>query len=413
MRPPFIIVFALALTVAAATPAGAQLGLPGPLLPDTGAILRPLERTLDDIEQTVQHSARELLRARERTLADFLRRNREVVQADARGFPARRGELLVMDLPPEAIETLRIAGLAIITTEQVEGLGFTVTRIGLPPAMELAEGERLLERLAPQATIAADNIHFRSGPVTAAIAARGGTPVATSAQAFSTPVGIIDGAPSDRIGRFTVRGFATGAPAPSDHGSAVAYLLSRAGATNVRVADIYGDDRAGGNALALSRALGWLVQSGSRVVTISLVGPRNAVVERAIRSARERGTIIVAAVGNDGPAAPPPYPASYPGVVAITGVDARNRALIEAGKALHLDYSAPGADLNARNSAGRRVRLRGTSFATPLAAARIAAALGRKGDWRTLVDAEAVDLGKSGPDSTYGRGLLCGSCRDL
>ncbi|WP_373289620.1 hypothetical protein [Sphingopyxis bauzanensis] len=33
--------------------------------------------------------------------------------------------------------------------------------------------------------------------------------------------------------------------------------------------------------------------------------------------------LIVAAVGNDGPAAPPAYPACYRGVLAVTGVDAR------------------------------------------------------------------------------------------
>ncbi len=43
--------------------------------------------------------------------------------------------------------------------------------------------------------------------------------------------------------------------------------------------------------------------------------------------------MIVAAVGNDGPSARPAYPASYPGVLAVTGVDGRNRALIEAGRA--------------------------------------------------------------------------------
>ena len=119
---------------------------------------------------------------------------------------------------------------------------------------------------------------------------------------------------------------------------------------------------------------------------------------------------MVAAVGNDGPAAPPAYPASYPGVIAVTGVDGRNRALIEAGRATHLDYAAPGADMLAVNAAGKWVRVRGTSYAAPLVAARAAAAL--SGDNVTAaLDREAVDLGRKGPDSTYGRGLLCGSCR--
>ena len=126
------------------------------------------------------------------------------------------------------------------------------------------------------------------------------------------------------------------------------------------------------------------------------------------------GAVIVAAVGNDGPASPPSYPASYSGVVAVTGVDKRNRPLIEAGRALHLDYAAPGADLFARDRAGRMVAVRGTSFAVPLVAARAAAALDRGVSPRTLIsalDAEALSLTRRRPDPQSGRGLLCADCR--
>jgi subtilisin family serine protease len=101
-------------------------------------------------------------------------------------------------------------------------------------------------------------------------------------------------------------------------------------------------------------------------------------------------------------------------VIAVTGVDGRNRALIEAGRALHLDYAAPGADIKALDAQGARKIVRGTSFATPLVAARAAAALdrGKSGAaLRAALDIEARDLGKKGPDSLYGRGLLCEACR--
>ncbi|MBL0966687.1 MAG: hydantoinase B/oxoprolinase family protein [Blastomonas sp.] len=182
------------------------------------------------------------------------------------------------------------------------------------------------------------------------------------------------------------------------------------GARRLWVADVYGSDPAGGNALAIVRALGWLASSGCKVVTISLVGPRNIVLERAIAQAQRRGIVIVAAVGNDGPAAPPAYPASYAKVVAVTGVDRKGRALIEAGRALHIDYAAPGADVHALNAKGKPVRLRGTSFATPLVAARLAGALASGGDWQGRLDREARDLGPRGPDKLFGRGLLCEGC---
>jgi subtilisin family serine protease len=166
--------------------------------------------------------------------------------------------------------------------------------------------------------------------------------------------------------------------------------------------------------MAIARALGWMANEGVPVVSISLVGPSNPLLKRAVAAARSKGIIVVAAVGNDGRAAPPAYPASYSGVVAVTGVDGKGRVMIEAGKALHLDYAAPGADLTALAADGKRVKLRGTSFAAPLAAARIAAHRKAGLSGRALisaVDGEAVDLGRKGADDRYGRGVLCQGCR--
>jgi subtilisin family serine protease len=145
-----------------------------------------------------------------------------------------------------------------------------------------------------------------------------------------------------------------------------------------------------------------------RVVSISLVGPANPLLARAIAVVQARGLILVAAVGNDGAAAPPAYPASYPGVVAVTGVDAHDHVLFEAGRATHLDYAAPGADLTAIGLDGRARPVRGTSFAAPLAAARLAA-LRHNDDARATfarADREAV-----APGPRTGRGVLCGTCR--
>src|SRR6185503_15346919 len=125
---------------------------------------------------------------------------------------------------------------------------------------------------------------------------------AAAAVPIATPVGIVDGAPGAGQTVDAVRGFARGAPVASHHGSAVASLLGGAGATDLRVADVYGTDPAGGNALALVRALDWLTGGGARVISISLGGPNNAAVARAIAAAQRKGVVIVAAVGNDGPA---------------------------------------------------------------------------------------------------------------
>jgi hypothetical protein len=101
-------------------------------------------------------------------------------------------------------------------------------------------------------------------------------------------------------------------------------------------------------------------------------------------------------------------------VIAVTGVDGKDRALIEAGRAGHLDYAAPGADMLAAGIGARAFKVRGTSFAAPLVAAVIARFYPVPGDPRAAlarVDATARDLGAKGADKLYGRGLVCGECR--
>ena len=394
----------------AAVPVTAQL-LPGvnlPQVPPVDLPGAPVGRTLDELGETLGAAATRLLDLRNDRIDRLLRRNRDVIELDAGGAPARRGQLLLLDPAPATLAAAQAAGFSGAVREELGSLGLTVVRLTLPRGVSLAEGEALLRQVAPAAEIAPDNLHFQSGG--AALPMLQGASASASAASIATPIGIIDGAPGSGQTVAAMRGFARGAPVASNHGSAVTSLLAGAGARDLRVADIYGTDPAGGNALAMVRALDWLTGGGAKVISISLGGPNNAAVAKAIAAAQRRGVVVVAAVGNDGPAAPPAYPASYPGVLAVTGVDGRGRALIEAGRAAHLDYAAPGADLAARNRAGKWARVRGTSYAAPLVAARAAAALQRGGNWRAALDREAEDLGPRGPDPLFGRGLLCRGC---
>ncbi|WP_031310193.1 S8 family serine peptidase, partial [Sphingobium sp. C100] len=97
-------------------------------------------------------------------------------------------------------------------------------------------------------------------------------------------------------------------------------------------------------------------------------------------------------------AAPPAYPASYPGVIAVTGIDGRGRLLPEAGRALHVDFAAPGADMQAATMADGKGAVRGTSFAAPLVAGRLFA--------RGSLVALRGEAAKGKPP------VLCGSCRN-
>lgn len=417
-RSPAIISVALLCAMTMAAPSWAQLRSPlGQVgLPRVGRAVGGLVDeagdSLDRAGSLLEQQARDLLRLRDQQLARLLRQNRDRIERDAAGNLARRGELLSVGITPDDLNHLKRAGFAVIALDTVEGLDLQITRLRVPVGMELAKAQALAAQIAPGADISADNLHWQSessGTGKGAVV----LPSLLAAQARITvevPIGIIDGAPGPGIRVTGRKGFATGALLPSDHGSAVSSLLHGEGASRIWVADVYGSDPAGGNALAIVKGLGWLANNGCRVITISLVGPRNAVLERAIRQAQQRGVVVVAAVGNDGPASPPAFPASYDGVVAVTGVDRKGRALIEAGRALHLDYAAPGADVYALNAKGKSAKLRGTSFATPLVAIRVAAAMADGGNWQIRLDAQAQDLGPKGPDKSYGRGLLCEGC---
>lgn len=350
-------------------------------------------------------------------LTALVRANPREIALDDAGDPARAGEVLVIDADDVTIASAAAAGFRLAGREDLDGLDLAVARFSVPPGQSLAQAVRRLRKLAPDKQVSADQLHFASG-TSGATAPPAAVPAAAPPGAR---IGIIDGGVSGTAGiggTIMARGFATGAPHPSDHASAIAALLfGTGGASGTALnADVYGTDPAGGGALAIARALAWLSASRVPVTVISLVGPANPLLARAVAAAQGRGMIVVAAVGNDGPAAPPAFPASYPGVIAVTGVDAKNRALIEAGHALHLDYAAPGADLIATGAKGRAMRLRGTSFAAPLAAARIvrfhrvADPAGIPAALRAA-DAEAVDLGPRGADRRFGRGLLCGGCR--
>jgi subtilisin family serine protease len=182
------------------------------------------------------------------------------------------------------------------------------------------------------------------------------------------------------------------------------------------VADVYGRAPAGGSAETIAKALAWLAEARAPVINISLVGPPNILLEAAVKALIAKGHVVVAAVGNDGPAAPPLYPAAYPGVVAVTAVDARRRLLPEASRGSHVDFAAPGAEMAAAGLDGGFVAVRGTSFAAPLAAGLLARRMpepDKTAANRAIVGLgrQALDLGPRGPDPLFGRGLVATELR--
>lgn len=383
------------------------VGLPAQIaVPPLGGTVDGIGSTVNGVLQPVREvvrSAGQLAQDRTMRLAQFVARNSRLVEYDAAKQPARRGELLIVNPQPADLAVAEQDGFSLIEQGTIEGVDLAYARLAVPVRVPLAKAERDLRRLLPRAEITADLIHFPSGTAGTAVAA----PAGRAPLPRGGTVGVIDGGVA--AGQVTQSGFAAGAPRANAHAQAIRSLLSGAGSARLYFADVYGTDPAGGNALAIARALGWMVQQQVPVVSISLVGPANPLVERAVAGARLRGVVVVAAVGNDGAAAPPAYPASYTGVIAVTGVDKRGRALFEAGRATHLDYAAPGADMTAIGLDGRRTTLRGTSFAAPLVAARLAALRATGTASPALIAAADSEALKGG--ARTGRGILCGGCR--
>lgn len=397
--------FALLLLAAclAASPAWGQLGGLGlPQIPSVGGVLDELP----DLDETLDAPA--LRDARRLRIRDLLRANRRTLEADPDGQPIVRSQILALDAGAEALARARAAGFELVRSDELGALG-ALTTLHAPQGMSTRRALRLLREGDPQGTYDFDHLYLESGaPAAARVFAQAGT------SAAAARIGLVDTGVDASLAMAARSAFAADAPVPGAHGTAVASLLAAAApGARIYAADIYGGIPTGGASSALARALSWLAQQRTPVINVSLVGPRNRIVERVVAGLVSRGYLVVAAVGNDGPAAAPLYPAAYPGVVGVTGVDARGRVLIEAGRGAHVDFAAPGI-LSAAAPGGAHVGVRGTSYAAPIVSGLLAARLASPGAQGAAaavaaLRARARDLGARGRDDVYGYGLVDGA----
>jgi len=294
--------------------------------------------------------------------------------------------------------------------------------------MSARKALKTLREIDADATFDFNHIYFESAADAAAenAAAIAQAPVSPSpgdGRPSARRVGLIDGGvePSHSALRSLTlhQHGCNGAVVPSAHGTAIASRLvagfNESGPTapqvDLYVADVYCAAPTGGSTDAVIHGLAWLIEENVPVINVSLVGPPNTLLQRVVEIAAARGHLIVAAVGNDGPSAPPLYPAAYPGVVAVTGVDRADKVLIEAGRGKFLAFAAPGADVEAASLPSGYSPVRGTSFAAPIVASRLDLLLERPD--RVAADrainqlaASAIDLGSPGRDSVYGNGCI-------
>lgn len=458
-----ILAWLLPLILAQPLVAEAQVALPGIRLPGGALQNLPLDtqRTVSGLSNDLNPRRLEDLRLLH--VRDLLRTHRRELEADPNGAPMLRGEVVAFSPTDAALERARAAGFNVARERVLDGLGARLVVLQAPRGMSTRRALERLRGLDPEGAYDFNHLYMDSGVVGKATGeppvgngpvggaagehadgaahADGGAHVDGGAHAdgaahadaaahseAAVRIGLVDGGVdiTHAVFRDIVihQHGCSGTPVPAAHGTAVASLMigrspqfhGAAPGSELYSADVYCGLATGGAVDAVADALAWLVRERVPVINVSLVGPPNVMLENVVRMVIARGHVIVAAVGNDGPAAPPLYPASYPDVVGVTAVDAHQRALLEACRGKQVKFSAPGADMSAANPAQSYAVVRGTSFASPIVAGLLAEALSQpdKAAAQRAVSAlaaHAIDLGAPGPDPIYGFGLVGGDLR--
>ncbi|GEO18392.1 S8 family serine peptidase [Microvirga aerophila] len=312
-----------------------------------------------------------------------------------------------------------------------------VVRLRVPQGASLAQAQQTIRLVDAQASADFDHFYYLdegAGPCTGpecTATALVNWSASNVAQCGPTPlIGLIDtginlnhDALKDQAIE-VVEGPASRADASlQDHGTAVAALLvGRRGSQtpgllpDAKLVAVDAFYRDGGTAdrtdvMSLVAAVEALAERGVQVMNLSLSGPPNTVLKKAIEAAQAKGIVIIAAAGNNGAGAEPSYPAAYPGVIAVTAVDQELKVYRRATHGAYVDLAAPGVNIWTASSQGSGALRTGTSYAVPFvsAAAGLLLASNPGLDPKVIqsrLEARTRDLGEPGWDPTYGFGLI-------
>jgi hypothetical protein len=256
-------------------------------------------------------------------------------------------------------------------------------------------------------------------------------PLATSFCADALRIGMVDSAveqthPVFNDAKITAKSFLSGnVQSPTLHGTAVASvllgkinnqapLLKGAHLYSAEVFYRQSDYAQGATLNAMIEAINWLIEEDVKVINMSLAGPDNAILKAVINAAHKQGAYIVAAAGNEGPAADAVFPAGYEDVIAVSAIDQHQQPYRWSNQGTYIDYSAFGVNVLTAQSQQRTGRESGTSIAAPVVSAALACAVARIKNAATVTRSEvlsalaekAIDLGPVGKDPIYGFGAI-------
>jgi subtilisin family serine protease len=435
---------AAAIGIGLAAPAAAQL-LPPIQIP--GPVREPLERTIpddldprdtvDDVVETVDEEIGEGVES----VGETVERATELAEAaldlfvgdeDPAGQRIER-EVWVVLVPEEYAAQIPGWGFTIRERRDLDGLDLVLLRIDAPDDRDIRETELDLSSGAPGTVVDYNHVYdvgadessgdtASADATTAELRQDARAPVTFSSASLT--IGVVDS--SIFADHEALRGVEivqqdfvpfTG-KRPTRHGTAVASILAEcaraneAGALRLYSASVFvldGDEPIA-TVGSLVAALEWMGAQRVGVVNMSLAGPPNRVLKVALTALAKRDVLVVAAVGNEGPASKPLYPAAYDTVVGITAVDSENRIYRRANQGSHVAFAAPGVRTKVARDDGGYGRETGTSMAAPFAAAIIAGSLvtetASPADVLVQLEQSAIDLGDEGFDEVYGFGLI-------
>lgn len=212
-----------------------------------------------------------------------------------------------------------------------------------------------------------------------------------------------------------------GIKGPDMHGTAIAGIIAAGGdvvgiAPGAKIVAVraFAPEKLGAppvtTATTLARSVDEAFAQGARIFNMSFAGEREPLLIEMIDAAYKHGSVFVAAAGNEGPDAPPAYPAAYEKVIAITATDEADRLYGYANRGSYVLAAAPGVDILAPVTGQGFDYLSGTSFAAAHVSGVIALLMERNPKLtadrvREVLMNAAHDLGPAGQDRDFGAGL--------
>jgi hypothetical protein len=164
-----------------------------------------------------------------------------------------------------------------------------------------------------------------------------------------------------------------------------------------------------GTSMNIVKGLQWAVDQGAKVINMSFAGPKDPILQQAMKRLTDQGIILIAAAGNAGPKSPPLFPAADKNVIGVSATDVDDKVYKGANRGPQVAIAAPGVDILVPAPEGGYQLTTGTSVAAAHISGVVALMLERNkelkpAEVRAILSATAKNIG--GAKTDVGAGLV-------